>query len=305
MQSPHIPVMLNEVLAAFSEIKNGVILDCTLGYAGHSLNILENNQNIELIACDRDIEAINFSTQKLTKFANRIKIIKTNFANIFSQIKDENISGILADIGVSSLQLDKNERGFSLKSEILDMRMDKDLKLSAKDILNSYPKEELERIFRDYGELPNYKDLAQKVLNFRQNQNFQTTQDFLQIIGNQKLKNRQISLSTLAFQALRIEVNQELTELEILLKSIENSKIKTCIVAIITFHSLEDRIVKNFFKKWSSSCLCPPEYLRCQCDKNHKIGEILTKKPLTPSQEEIKNNPRSSCAKLRIFKIDR
>ncbi len=213
--------------------------------------------------------------------------------------------GILADIGVSSLQLDKNERGFGLKSENLDMRMDTRAKFSAYDVVNSYSAHELERIFEGYGELPSPAKFAAKIVEARQNGEIKSAERLAQIIGLKGVNGRSVSAATLAFQAIRIEVNNELGELQNLLQSIEDSQIDECVVAIIGFHSLEDRIVKNKFKQWAQSCICPPQALKCTCGGDNALGKIVSKKAITPSAAEVKANPRSSCAKMRIFKISR
>ena len=305
MNSPHVPVLLDEVLRAFEDIKSGAIVDCTLGYSGHSSAILEQNQNINLIACDQDEEAIKFSSERLKKFGQRTQIFKSKFSEILGKVEQGQIRGILADIGVSSLQLDKNERGFGLKSENLDMRMDAQAKFSAYDVVNSYSAKELERIFADYGELPNPAKFATKIIEARQSGEIKSAERLAQIIGLKGVNGRSVSAATLAFQAIRIEVNNELGELQNLLQSIEGSQIDECVVAIISFHSLEDRIVKNKFRQWAQSCICPPQALRCTCGGDNALGKIVSKKAVTPSAAEVKANPRSSCAKMRIFKISR
>lgn len=305
MNSPHVPVLLDEVLQAFADIKSGAIVDCTLGYGGHSSTILEQNQNVNLIACDQDEEAIKFSSERLKKFGQRAQIFKSKFSEILGKVEQSQIRGILADIGVSSLQLDKNERGFGLKSENLDMRMDAQAKISAYDVVNFYSAKELERIFEDYGELPNPAKFAAKIIEARQKGEIKSAERLSQIIGLKGVNGRSVSAATLAFQAIRIEVNNELGELQNLLQSIEDSQIDECVVAIISFHSLEDRIVKNKFRQWAQSCICPPQALRCTCGGDNALGKIVSKKAITPSAAEVKANPRSSCAKMRIFKISR
>ena len=298
-------MLLDEVLQAFADIKSGAIIDCTLGYGGHSGAILEQNQNVNLIACDQDEEAIKFSLERLKKFGQRAQIFKSKFSEILGKVEQGQIRGILADIGVSSLQLDKNERGFGLKSENLDMRMDSQAKFSAYDVVNSYSAKELERIFADYGELPSPAKFAAKIIEARQSGEIKSAERLAQIIGLRGINGRSVSAATLAFQAIRIEVNNELGELQNLLQSIEDSQIDECVVAIISFHSLEDRIVKNKFRQWAQSCICPPQALRCTCGGGNALGKIVSKKAITPSAAEIKANPRSSCAKMRIFKISR
>lgn len=303
MQTPHIPVLLDEVLSAFGEISNGVVVDCTLGYAGHSSAILQRFGDISLIGCDKDNEAIAFSAKRLEKFGDRVQIFKSAFGEILPKIDTKNVRGILADIGVSSLQLDKNERGFGLKSQKLDMRMDQNSKISAYDVVNGYSQEELARILRDYGELANANLIATKIVNKRRISPIDSCEKLANLIGLKNLNGRSVSMAVLAFQAIRIEVNSELAELENLLDCIENSDIDDCVVAIIAFHSLEDRIVKNRFKKWASNCICPQDSLRCMCGNNHAIGKIINKKPIVASETEIKLNSRSGCAKMRVFKI--
>ena len=300
----HIPVLLNEVIKSFANLKNGVVLDATLGYGGHSSAILKSNPNIKIIACDRDDMAITHCLE-LFKNEKRIQIYKSNFSNLLNLVDQNEVCAILADIGVSSVQLDLDQRGFSLNSSTLDMRMDKNQNLSAKDVVNSYSLEQLSDIFFKFGELSNSRQIAQKIIQARQKKSINSAAQLTQIIGNKNLQNRQVKEAILVFQAIRIEVNQELDELCNLLKNIKNSKINNAICDIITFHSLEDRIVKNTFKEWEKSCICPEFAMKCECENNHAIGKILTKKPITASNLEIKANSRSSCAKLRIFEIKR
>ncbi|WP_139470893.1 16S rRNA (cytosine(1402)-N(4))-methyltransferase RsmH [Campylobacter armoricus] len=302
MQSPHIPVLLQEVLDTFSDFNDGDFLDCTLGYGGHSKALLQAHERLNLIACDKDLEALKFSKEFLKNYQNRIKLKHTGFKEILHQIPTQNLRGILADIGVSSLQLDKNDRGFSINSDFLDMRMDQNNPLSAKEVINSYSKEALEQIFKDYGDLtPVAAMLAQKIIKARSQKEITSAKELSQIIGNAKLKGRNISLVLLVFQALRIEVNNELGELRQLLENIEKAKLKNCKLAIISFHSLEDRMVKNTFKKWEKDCICDARAMKCECGNNHSLGKILSKKAISASKDEISYNNRSSCARMRIF----
>lgn len=301
MQIPHIPVLAREVNVLFQKIDEGTFLDCTLGYAGHSEMILKTHPNLHLIACDQDMEALKFSKKRLENFSTRIKLHHTNFSQILEQIEPGNLRGILADIGVSSLHLDKNERGFSVHSNFLDMRMDKSQELSAFEVVNFYPKEKLAEIFKTYGELRDGDLLAEKIVRARAKKELKSAKELCEILGDTRLRNRKIPRAILAFQALRIEANRELEVLELFLQKLENLNLKDCILAIICFHSLEDRVVKNYFKKWAKACICNERALRCECGANHSLGEILTKKPITPSEIEKKSNPRSSCAKMRAF----
>lgn len=300
MHIPHIPVLFQETLEAFADINEGYIIDCTTGFGGHSNGLLEKYENINLICNDQDDEALAFSGKRLEKYSDRVTFNKGNFEHVFEKFKDYEIKGILADIGVSSLQLDKLERGFGFESETLDMRMNQDASLDASVVVNTYSQSELERVFKEYGEVREYKKVASLIVNNRPFSSAKELSTFL----SKKMSKGKIHPATLPFQGIRIEVNDELGVLERLFDSIEASKPKDCIVAIISFHSLEDRIVKNYFKKWTKSCICPPEAFRCECGNDHSLGKVITRKPIIPTKEEIKENPRSRSSKLRIFKFD-
>ncbi len=302
---PHIPVLYREVLEAFNDIESGIIIDCTMGYGGHSSMILEANPNIKLIAIDQDQTAIDFSTKRLQEYGDRVSIRKGRFSNIIKEILKEvepsEIKGILADIGVSSLQLDQKERGFSYESETLDMRMDKNSPLSAINVVNEYSTEELEHILLEYGELRNYKKIASEIVK---NRPFTSAKELSEKLKKHMPHGKKIHPATLLMQAIRIEVNDELGELKSLLQSIENARLPEAKIAIISFHSLEDRIVKQAFSKFSKSCICPSEAFRCECGNNHKLGKIITRKPIMAQSDELKENARSRSAKMRIFEMD-
>ncbi len=302
MQSPHIPVLLDEVLASFANLTTGTFVDMTLGYGGHSQAILEAHQNIKLIGVDRDDEALAFSKKRLEPFGERVNFVKSNFGAAMEKIDADDIVGILADIGVSSLQLDKAERGFSFNGENLDMRMDTTADFSAYDVVNYYSESELERIIRVYGEERMSKKIASLIVKKRKEKKIESSKELSELIAA-NIKGWKIHPATLTFQAIRIEVNSELTELENLLECVKKAKKSGLILGIISFHSLEDRIVKTAFKEWSKGCICPPEAFRCECGGKNEIGEIVTKKPLTASQSEIKRNPRARSAKLRVFRF--
>jgi 16S rRNA (cytosine1402-N4)-methyltransferase len=216
--------------------------------------------------------------------------------------KGDELCGILADIGVSSLQLDQRERGFSYESDTLDMRMDPDALLSAYEVVNDYSQSALETLLRDYGEVTNARKVAETIVQRRP---FHSAKELSNAIFHLMPKGKKIHPSTLVMQAIRIEVNDELGELTRLLDAIENSALKKLRVAIITFHSLEDRIVKNRFSKWAKNCICPDEAMRCTCGNNHAIGKVITKKPLSAQEDELRQNSRSRSAKLRLFEIQR
>lgn len=300
MNIPHIPVLYQETIEAFQDISDGYIIDCTTGFAGHSNGLLSSNKNIKLICNDQDDEALAFSKKRLEEYSSRVTFNKGNFEHVIETFKDYDIRGVLADIGVSSLQLDKQERGFGFDSETLDMRMDQNQALDAATVVNTYSQSELERVFKECGEVREYKKVTSLIL---ENRPFTSAKQISELLSRSMSKGK-IHPATLAFQGIRIEVNDELGVLERLFESLENAKFKNCIVAIISFHSLEDRIVKNYFKKWTKSCICPSGVFRCECGNNHTLGKIITKKPIIPTTEETKRNPRSRSSKLRIFKFD-
>ena len=300
MNIPHIPVLYKETLEAFKDINDGFIIDCTTGFAGHSSGLLASNENIKLICNDQDDEALEFSKNRLEPYKQRVTFNKGNFEHVIDTFKDYEIRGVLADIGVSSLQLDKLERGFGFESDTLDMRMNQNQSLDAATVVNTYSQSELERVFKDCGEVREYKKVASLIIN---NRPFSSAKEISELLSK-KMPKGKIHPATLPFQGIRIEVNDELGVLERLFDSLEKAKFKNCIVAIISFHSLEDRIVKNYFKKWTKSCICPDGVFRCECGNNHALGKIITKKPIIPTALEIKQNPRSRSSKLRIFKFD-
>ncbi|MCI4406211.1 MAG: 16S rRNA (cytosine(1402)-N(4))-methyltransferase RsmH [Sulfuricurvum sp.] len=302
---PHIPVLYREVLEAFAPCKDGVIVDCTMGYGGHSSLLLENNPSLSLVGIDQDPTAIAFSSKRLEPFGERVEICQGRFSDVASVLlseKGDKICGILADIGVSSLQLDQRERGFSYESDTLDMRMNPNAVLSAREVVNEYSQSALETILREYGEVSNARRVAETIVQRRP---FGSAKELSNAIFHLMPKGKKIHPSTLVMQAIRIEVNDELGELTRLLDAIENSSVKKLRVAIITFHSLEDRIVKNRFSKWSKNCICPDDAMRCTCGNNHAIGKTITKKPLSAQEDELRENSRSRSAKLRIFEIRR
>ncbi|WP_428026703.1 16S rRNA (cytosine(1402)-N(4))-methyltransferase RsmH [Arcobacter sp.] len=300
MKIPHIPVLYKETLKVFENIDNGYIIDCTLGYAGHSEGLLQQNSNVKLICNDQDNEALEFSKIRLEPFLDRVIFNKGNFETVLNSFKEYDIRGILADIGVSSLQLDKEDRGFGFDSDSLDMRMNQEQALDASVVVNTYSQSELERVFKEYGEVKEYKKVASLIVN---NRPFSSAKELSTFISK-KMNKGKLHPATLPFQGIRIEVNDELGVLERLFDSIEELKPKNCLIAIISFHSLEDRIVKNYFKKWSKNCICSSDVMRCTCGNNNALGKVITKKPIIPTNEEIKTNPRSRSSKLRVFKFD-
>jgi len=303
MKTPHIPVLLDEVLRSFSDVGEGYFVDCTLGYAGHSSEMLAKYDNLRHIGIDRDDEALAFSQKRLEPFEGRSTLYKGTFANVFPTLKEEPVLAVLADFGVSSLQLDKMERGFSFNSETLDMRMDASSPLSAYEVVNEYSQDKLEYIFDAYGEVRSYRKLAGAVVEARAKAPIKSAKELSEIAKSVIPSGGKIHPATLMFQAIRIEVNNELGEIEGLLDALEAKHTKGEVVSLISFHSLEDRLVKNRFKKWSTACICDPQAMRCTCGKNHAIGKALSSKPVTATKEELKINPRSRSAKLRSFRF--
>lgn len=305
----HEPIMLREIIVFLKIKKDGIYVDCTLGGAGHSFEICENlGQNGVLIGIDKDLDALHASKQRLAKF-NFVKYVHDDFKNIdsiFLENEIDKIDGCLVDLGVSSYQLDTAERGFSFRFDApLDMRMDKTQDLSAYDVVNHYSQEKLAKIIKEYGEENFANQIAKNIIKQRMIKPIETTFELVQIIEKSMPKKIVYSCggaSKKTFQAIRIEVNGELDKLENALKSIISHLKPNGIICVLSFHSLEDRIVKNVFKELAQSCVCPPKMPICVCGGNHAKVEIVTKHPIISSLEERKRNPRSTCAKLRVAK---
>jgi len=301
--SPHIPVLLDAVLESFEHCSDGYIIDCTLGYAGHSAALLESLDHISIVGIDRDDEALAFSDQRLAPFGERYTLYKGSFAQTIDQVTERPLVGILADFGVSSLQLDKIERGFSFESETLDMRMDQSAPLTAYDVVNGYSVEKLTYLFKEYGEIAQAERLAEEIIRVRTGSPIESGKALSQIAKEVLYRGGKIHPATLMFQAIRIEVNDELGQIEGLLDALAKLQPLGAIISLITFHSLEDRLVKNRFKTWSKACICDPHALRCTCGKKHALGKVLTRKPIIADKEELRRNPRSRSAKLRSFQF--
>ena len=306
MEFKHTPVMLDEVIDGLKIKKDGIYVDCTLGGAGHSLEIVKRLDEGKLIGIDQDIDAINVAKEVLKEYENKVYIVNDNFKNakkILGELDIKKVDGILLDLGVSSYQLDKGERGFSYNQDaILDMRMDKDSDITAWNVINEYSQKDLEKIIWEYGEERWAKRISEFIVAEREHTPIDTTLDLVSIIKKAIPKGARSTghhPAKKTFQAIRIEVNDELN---ILKESINNlcsvlkPKGRIC---IITFHSLEDRIVKNTFKELNQDCICPPNIPICVCDKEKEL-DIITKKPIIPTKEELNLNPRSRSAKLRI-----
>ena len=301
MNAPHLPVLLDEVLRSFASLDTGTFVDCTLGYGGHSHALMERHPDLRLIGIDRDEEALMFSGQRLAAFEDRSTLIRGDFASVITEIDPGNITGVLADFGVSSLQLDKRERGFGFESDVLDMRMDTRSPLTAHEVVNTYSHEELCRIFTEYGEIRPAAKLADALLAARSKAPIDSARQLSELAKKVLGSYGKIHPATLMFQAIRIEVNDELGQIDALLDALESLHPAGAILSLITFHSLEDRRVKQRFKQWSQSCICDPHVLRCTCGNNHSLGTIRTRKPITAEAKELRQNPRSRSAKLRTF----
>ncbi len=298
--------MLNECIEGLNIKSDGIYFDGTLGGAGHSSEILKRLENGLLIGTDKDDDALNVATERLGKISKNFVTVKSdfkNFSKVLNDLKIEKVDGILLDLGVSSYQLDNAQRGFSyIHDAPLDMRMDRSSSLTAETVVNEYEPEKLTKIFYEYGEEPFTKEIVKNIVEFRKAKRIETTKELSDIIKMSVPKKVQIAKgnpSKRVFQAIRIEVNGELSGLyETINQMISRLNIGGRI-AIITFHSLEDRIVKDVFKLNATDCICPKNIPVCVC--NHKANlKILTKKPLTASESELNNNSRSSSAKLRI-----
>lgn len=306
MEFKHISVLKEESIAGLNIKPEGVYVDCTLGGGGHSLEIAKKLTTGKLICFDKDVEAIEYAKTVLKDHLNKITFINDNFANIKQNLNSLNIfkvDGILADLGVSSYQLDNEERGFSYRyNSKLDMRMNINQSLSAYDVVNNYSEKELIKILFNYGEEKNSIQIVRKILKAREIKPIETTFELKDIIISSyppKFQNKP-ALANKVFQAIRIEVNGELDDLNCLEDFIDilNPDGRLC---IITFHPLEDRIVKNCFKMHSTDCLCPSNFPVCVC--NHKSDvELVCKKPIVPTDNELLSNSRSASAKLRIIR---
>ena len=308
MEFNHTSVLLNETIEGLKIKPDGIYVDGTLGGGGHSFEIAKRlNDNGRLIGIDQDEAAILAAGERLKDFGDKVIIVRSNYRNALSVLHDlgiEKIDGMMLDLGVSSYQLDTQERGFSYRYDApLDMRMDLRQTLTAKDIVNGYSETELFHIIRDYGEDRFAKNIAKHIVMARAKKPIETTGELNEIIRAAipaKMRAEGGHPSKRTYQAIRIECNKEL---EVLKESLEeligilNPGGRLC---IITFHSLEDRIVKTAFKKAENPCTCPPSFPVCVCGKRSQ-GKVITGKPVLPCEEEMESNPRSKSAKLRIF----
>ena len=304
----HYSVLLKESVDALSPEKGGIYADLTLGGGGHSLELLKRmNENGRLIAFDQDKDAIIASKQRLCDYIDKVTFVNENFSNfasVIDRLEIDSIDGAVIDLGVSSYQLDTPERGFSYMHDApLDMRMDKDASLSAYDVVNTYDKDTLKKIIFEYGEEKFASRIAAKITAVRQSKPIETTFELVDIIrsampdggrGGEKHPAKR------TFQAIRIEVNKELDVIEPAIRAVVDALKPGGRLAVITFHSLEDRLVKNLFSTLAHPCTCPPDFPVCVCGKKASVKQI-THKPILPSDKELDENSRSRSAKLRII----
>ncbi len=308
----HKSVLLKETIEGLNIKPDGIYVDGTLGGGGHSYEIARRlDKGGKLIGIDRDEDALRAASERLSEFSDRVKLIRGNYEDTVSILHDQGIfgaDGILLDLGVSSYQFDEAERGFSYKKEApLDMRMDRREKRTAADIINGYTESELYRIIRDYGEDRFAKNIAKHIVNERQKKPIETTTELAEIIKHAipaRVREGGGHPAKKTFQAIRIELNRELDILSGSIEGLIDILNPGGRIAIITFHSLEDKIVKSAFKKAENPCTCPPDFPVCVCGKKSK-GRVLTRKPIVSGDEELSENNRAHSAKLRIFEKNR
>jgi len=300
----HIPVLYGETLDALVTARDGIYLDCTLGGGGHAEGILRAlSPKGRLIGVDQDGEALDRAAERLAPWGEQVSLYRNNFENLDAVLYMagvDAVQGILMDIGVSSPQLDDPERGFSYQREApLDMRMNREGGITARDIVNGYAEEELSRIIHEYGEERHARKIARAIAAERARKEIVTTTELVAVIRRAFPEKTLKHPAKRTFQALRIEVNRELEVLEKALRKAVAFLAPGGRLAVITFHSLEDRIVKNLYRELAVGCTCPPDLPVCVCGKKPAV-KILTKKPLTPGPDELARNNRAHSAKLRV-----
>ena len=308
MEFSHVSVLLNETIRELDIKPNGIYVDGTLGGAGHATEVCKRlGDGGRFIGIDQDEIAIATSTKRLEQFGNKVSVVRSNYSNMVKVIQElgiDKVEGIVLDLGVSSYQLDTPERGFTYREDVdLDMRMDQRQELTAKDIINTYTEYDLYRIIRDYGEDKFAKNIAKHIVSNRSEKPINTTFELNEIIKNaipMKVRKKGGHPSKKTYQAIRIELNKELDVLQNTLSDMIDLLNPGGRICIITFHSLEDRIVKSIFRNSENPCTCPPSFPVCMCNAVSK-GKVVTRKPILPSDEEMEVNSRSKSAKLRVF----
>lgn len=305
----HQPVLLKETIGLLEPSRGGVFIDSTLGMGGHSFEILQSSQNVQLIGIDQDREALRLAGERLKSFGDRFRAVHANFSEIrevASKCGIEGADGIMADLGVSSLQFDSPERGFSFRFDApLDMRMDAESEdETAAELLESLSEEEIANLIYNFGEERKSRRIARRIVERRdQGSPVKTTGELASLVEKAIGRNPKdkIHPATRTFQAMRIAVNRELEVLESFIDDAIDLLNPEGRLAVITFHSLEDRIVKQRFLKWTGRCSCPPRFPKCVCGAEKKI-ELVTRKPIVADEKEIEENPRARSAKLRVCK---
>ena len=308
MEFKHISVLLDETIEELHIKPDGIYVDGTLGGGGHAYHVCQKlSEKGRYIGIDQDADAIAASTKRLEPFKDKVTIVRDNYVNMPKVLHDlgiEHVDGILLDLGVSSFQLDEKELGFTYREDVpLDMRMDQRQSRTAADIVNGYDEKELYRIIRDYGEDKFAKNIAKHIVAARAKAPIQTTGELTEIIRQSipmKIQATGGHPAKRTFQAIRIELNRELDVLRESLDGMIDLLDDGGRICIITFHSLEDRIVKTIFRKNENPCTCPPDFPVCVCGKKPK-GKVVTRKPILPTDQEMEENPRSKSAKLRVF----
>lgn len=308
MEFKHISVLLDETIDSLNIKPDGIYVDGTLGGGGHSLEICKRlGKGGRLIGIDQDMDAIKAATERLSAYKDKVDIVHSNYQDIESclgELSIRGVDGIVLDLGVSSYQLDNVDRGFTYREDTpLDMRMDQSQTRTAKDIVNNYSEMELFRVIRDYGEDGFAKNIAKHIVKAREEAPIETTGQLNEIIKAAipaKVRQGTGHPSKKTFQAIRIELNHELEVLENSIDKMIDLLNPGGRLSIITFHSLEDRIVKNLFRRNMNPCICPPSFPVCTCGQAPK-GKIITRKPIIPSDEEINDNKRAKSSKLRVF----
>lgn len=308
MEFSHVSVLLEETIRELDIKPDGIYVDGTLGGAGHATEVCKRlGDKGRFIGIDQDEVAIKTSSERLAVFGDKVCVVRSNYSDILNVVHNlgiEKVDGIVLDLGVSSYQLDTPERGFTYREDVkLDMRMDQRQELTARDIVNNYSEYDLYRIIRDYGEDKFAKNIAKHIVLNRQEKPIETTFELNEIIKNaipMKVRKKGGHPSKKTYQAIRIELNKELDVLENTLNDMIDILNPGGRICIITFHSLEDRIVKSIFRKNENPCTCPPSFPVCMCGAKPK-GRVVTRKPILPSDNEMEVNTRSKSAKLRVF----
>ena len=308
MEFKHKSVLLNETIDGLNIKPDGIYVDGTLGGGGHAYEVCRRlGEKGRIVGIDQDAAAIEAASARLKDFGEKVTIVRSNYCDMKSKLHElgiDKVDGIVLDLGVSSYQLDTAERGFSYREDApLDMRMDTRQKMTARDIVNDYTEADLYRVIRDYGEDKFAKNIAKHIVQARAVKPVETTAELSEIIRASipmKFQKKSGHPAKRTFQAIRIELNRELDVLRDSLDDMIDLLNPGGRLCIITFHSLEDRIVKSAFRKNENPCTCPPDFPVCVCGKKSK-GSIITKKPILPSEEELEYNSRSKSAKLRIF----